>query len=66
MDFMVAQMVKNLPAKQETRVCSLGQVDPLEKGMSMHSSILAWRTPWTGVWQAIVCGVTKNWTQLGD
>ena len=43
----MAQMVKNLPAKQETRVRSLGQEDPLEKGMATHSSILAWRIPWT-------------------
>ena len=40
-------MVKNLPAMQETQVQSLGQEDPLEKGMATHSSILAWRTPWT-------------------
>ena len=40
---MVAQMVKNLPAMQETRVQSLGQEDPLEKGMETHSSILPWR-----------------------
>ena len=44
---MVAQMVKNLPAMQETRVRSLSREDPLEKGMSTHSSILAWRIPWT-------------------
>ena len=43
----MAQMVKNLPAKQETWVLSLGQDDPLEKGMATHSSILAWRIPWT-------------------
>ena len=42
-----AQMVKNLPATQETRVQSLGWEDPLEKGMATHSSILAWRIPWT-------------------
>ena len=40
-------MVKNLPAKQDTRVQSLGQKDPLEKEMAIHSSILAWRIPWT-------------------
>ena len=40
-------MVKNLPAVQETRVQSLGQEDPLEKGMATQSSILAWRIPWT-------------------
>ena len=40
-------MVKNLPAMQEILVRSLGLEDPLEKGMSTHSSILAWRTPWT-------------------
>ena len=44
---MVAQMVKNLPAMQETWVRSLGWENPLEKGMAMHSSILAWRIPWT-------------------
>ena len=40
-------MVKNLPAMQETKVQSLGQEDSLEKGMATHSSILAWRIPWT-------------------
>ena len=44
---MVAEMVKNLPAMQETWVQSLGQEDPLEKGMAIHSSILAWRISWT-------------------
>ena len=41
----MAQMVKNLPAIQETQVQSLGQEDPLEKGMGTHSSILTWRIP---------------------
>ena len=40
-------MVKNLPAVQETWVLSRGQEDPLEKEMATHSSILAWRIPWT-------------------
>ena len=40
-------MIKNLPAKQETQIQSQGQEDPLEKGMATHSSILAWRIPWT-------------------
>ena len=40
-------MVKNMPAMQETCVRSLGWEDPLEKGMATHSSILAWRIPWT-------------------
>ena len=40
-------MVKNLPAMQETQVRSLGQEDPLEKGMATHFSILAWRISWT-------------------
>ena len=44
---LVAQMVKNLSAMQETQVQSLGWEDPLEKGMATHSSILAWRIPWT-------------------
>ena len=43
---LVAQMVKNLPAMQETWVRSLGWKDPLEKGMAAHSSTLAWRSPW--------------------
>ena len=43
----MAQMVKNLPAVQENWVQSLGQEEPLEKGMATHSSILAWRIPWT-------------------
>ena len=46
-DFPVAQMVKKLPAMQETRVQSLGQEDPLERGMATHSSVLAWAIPWT-------------------
>ena len=44
--YLLAQMVKNLPATQETQVRSLGQEDTLEKGMAPHSSILAWRIPW--------------------
>ena len=60
-------MIKNLPAMQETQVQSLGQKDPLEKGMATHSSILAWRIPWTeGAWGTIVHGVAKSWTQLSD
>ena len=43
----MAQMVKNLPAMQDTWVRSLGWEDPLEKGKATHSSILAWRIPWT-------------------
>ena len=43
----VDQMVKNVPKMQETWVRSLGQEDPLEKGMATHSNILAWRIPWT-------------------
>ena len=44
---LVTQMVKNLPPMQKTLVQSLGQEDPLEKVMVIHSSILAWRIPWT-------------------
>ena len=43
----MAKTIKNLPAMQETQVQSLGQEDPLEKGMITHSRILAWRIPWT-------------------
>ena len=44
---LVAQMVKNMPATWETRVRSPGWEDPLEQEMATHSSILAWRIPWT-------------------
>ena len=44
---LVAQRVQNLPAMQETWVWSLGQEDPLEKGIATYSSILAWKIPWT-------------------
>ena len=44
---LVAQLVKNPPAMQETWVQSLGWEDPLEKGKATHSSIVAWRIPWT-------------------
>ena len=53
-------MVKNLSAVQDTWVLSLSQEDPLEKGMATHSSILAWRIPWTDKVAA------KSWTQLSD
>ena len=43
----MAQMIKNLPAMWETRIQSLGQEDPLEKEMTTHSSILAWRILWS-------------------
>ena len=45
--FLDGQVVKNLPAIQETRVQSLGSEDPLEKQIATHSSILAWKIPWT-------------------
>ena len=60
-------MVKNLLAMQETQIRSLGQEDPLEKGMAIHSSILAWTIPWTeepGGLQSL--GVTKSRTQLSN
>ena len=43
----MAQLVKNLPATQETQFWSLGWEDPLEEGMATHSSVLVWRIPWT-------------------
>ena len=46
---LVAQTVKNMPAMRETWAPSLGPEDPLEEGMATHSSILAWRIPWTEV-----------------
>ena len=59
----MAQTVKRLSTMQETWIQSLGQEDPLEKGMATHSSILAMER---GVWQTIVHGITKSWTQLRD
>jgi len=57
-------MVKNLPAVWETQVQSLGQEDPLKKGMTTHSSILAWRIPWTEESGRLhtVCGVANSQT----
>ena len=63
----MAQRVKSLPAKQETRVQSLDQEDPLEKEMAAHSSILTWRISMDrGAWGATVYAVTKSQTQLSD
>ena len=63
---LVAQMVKNLPAMQETWVRSLGQEDPVEKVMATYSSILAWRIPWTeqpgGLWTM----GSQSWTCLSN
>ena len=60
-------MVKNLPAVQETGVRSLGWEDPLEQGIATHSSILAWRIPWTvEPGGFIVHGVEKSQTRLND
>ena len=61
-------MAKNLPAIQETWVWSLGQEDPLEKGMATHSSILAWRISWTEEPGELhtVHGVSKSGTPLND
>ena len=66
--FLVTQLVKNPPTMWKTWVQSLSWEDPLEKGMAAHSSILAWRIPWTvqGVAKSmglsIVHGVAKSWT----
>ena len=60
---LVAYMVKIPPAMQETWARSLGWEDPLEEGMAIHSSILAWRIPMDrGAWQATVLGVAKSRT----
>ena len=57
---LVAQLVKNPPAIRKTWAQSLGWEDPLEKGMATHSSILAWRIPWT-VWPTGLQRVRNNW-----
>ena len=64
---LVAQMVKNPPAIQETWVQSLGWEDPLEEGMATRSSIFAWRIPMDrGAWQATTHGIARSWIQLSD
>ena len=66
---LVVHMVKNLPTMQDTWVRCLGQEDPLEKGMTSHSSVLAWRIPWTeesGSYSPWVCreSDTTEWLTL--
>ena len=63
---LVAQPVKNLPAKEVTQAQSLDREDPLEKGMTTHSSILAWNSMDTEAWWATAHGVAKSWTYLSD
>ena len=60
----VAQKVKNPPAMRETWVRSLGWEDPLEEGVATHSSILAWRIPWTE--EPTIQGVAKSRIRLSD
>ena len=62
----MAKMVKNLPAIQETRVQSLGREDLLEKGMTIHSSILAWEIPWTKKPVVYSLWGCKSQTQLSN
>ena len=63
---MVAQMVKCLPAMWETGVPSVGWEDPLEKGTATHSSILAWRIPWTILAQTVkrLPTMRETWVQF--
>ena len=63
---LVAQLAKNLPAIQETQAQSLGQRDPLEKEMATHSSILAWRIPWTEEPGGLSSMGLQNQTQLSS
>ena len=65
---LVAQTVKRLPTMWETWLQSLGGKDPLEKEMATHSSILAWKIPWTEEADRLqsVHGVAKSWTRLSD
>ena len=63
---LVAQMVKNLPAIQETQVQSLGQDDPPKKKMATHSNILTWKNPMDGgTWHATPHAVAKSDTTEG-
>ena len=60
----MAQIVKNLPAMEETQVQSLGQKDPLEEEMATHSSILAWRIPWTESGGLQSMWFKESWSRL--
>ena len=62
----MAQLVKNLPAMQETQVRSLGREDPLEEGKAGHSSVLAWRVPWTGEPGGLQAVGSQSRTRLSD
>ena len=62
----MAQRVKRLPATQETWVRSLGREDPLEKEMATHSSILAWRIPWTEEPGGLQSMGSQSRTRLSD
>ena len=76
MGFPGGSEVKNPPAMQEPQeiqVRSLGQEDPLEKGMATHSSVLGWGNPFSlawetsrGDWRPVVHGVAKSWTRLSN
>ena len=64
---LIAQLVKNLPAMQETPIWFLDREDPLEKEMATHSSILAWKISWTEEPGGLqVHGVAKSRAQLSD
>ena len=62
----MAQMVKSLPAMQETRVRSLGWKDPLEKEMTTHSNILAWKIPWMEEPGRLQSMESQSQTRLSD
>ena len=62
----MAQLVKNLPAMQMTTVRFLGWEDPLEKGTATHSSVLAWRIPWTEEPGGLQSMGSQSWTRLSD
>ena len=66
MDFPGGSVVKNLPEVQEMHVRSVGQEDPLEKGMATHSSILAWRIPWTEEPGGLQSMGSQSQTQLSN
>ena len=63
---LVTHVLKNLPAMKETQVWSLGQEDPLEKGMATHSTIFAWRIQWTETLAGYSPWGHKGWTQVSN
>ena len=62
----LCERMQGMQETQEMQVSSLGQGDPLEKEMAIHSGILAWKVPWTRAWWATIHGIIKSGTRLSN